>query len=504
MSSPNGNPSPLHTQRIVTAAKWSTLTEILAKIIYPVANMVLARLLSQEAFGVVATVTMVTSFAEIFADSGFQKYVIQHQSPGEDDFALRTSVAFWSNLLISVLLWGGIFFFRTPLAALVGSEGLGAVMACAGLQLFMTPFSSVQTAVFRRKLDFRPLFQSRSAAALIFMLVTVPFALMGAGYWSIIAGNLASQLFQAVFLSLRSSWKPALFYRFRYVKEMFSFCSWTIAEQLAVWLSSWIDAFVISSALNSYYLGLYRQSLTMVNTLMFVILSSVTPVLFSSLSRLQNDDRRFRQLFLSAQKLVATLIFPIGAGVFVQRELAVQILFGSGWSEANNIVGVWALTSAVRVVMVSLYSEAYRAKGRPRLSLILQLLDIAFIVPACLLGIRHGFWPLVYARAAVRLDLVLPGLLVMQRVVGIKAGEILRNLKNPTLCTLLMFAAALVLNQVSSSVIWRLFSIVLSALCYCGLLMLLAREDWDRIAAHLMKALGRHRPLGQGDGGEAG
>ena len=43
--------------RSVSAAKWSLATEIIAKIISPISQLVLARLLAPEAFGMVATVT---------------------------------------------------------------------------------------------------------------------------------------------------------------------------------------------------------------------------------------------------------------------------------------------------------------------------------------------------------------------------------------------------------------------------------------------------------------
>ncbi len=66
--------------------KWSVLTEVGAKVISPIVNMILARLLTPEAFGVVATVTMITSFADIFSDAGFQKFLIQHDFKNQDDF----------------------------------------------------------------------------------------------------------------------------------------------------------------------------------------------------------------------------------------------------------------------------------------------------------------------------------------------------------------------------------------------------------------------------------
>ena len=61
------------------ATRWSSITEIVSRLVLPLVNMVLARLLTPDAFGVVATITMIISFAEIFADAGFQKYIIQHK-----------------------------------------------------------------------------------------------------------------------------------------------------------------------------------------------------------------------------------------------------------------------------------------------------------------------------------------------------------------------------------------------------------------------------------------
>lgn len=41
--------------------------------------MILARILAPEAFGVVATIAMIISFAEMFTDAGFQKYLVQRE-----------------------------------------------------------------------------------------------------------------------------------------------------------------------------------------------------------------------------------------------------------------------------------------------------------------------------------------------------------------------------------------------------------------------------------------
>ena len=94
----------MDNQRIVNATKWSAIAEILAKLILPISSMVLARLLTPEAFGVVATISMIVSFAEIFTDAGFQKYIIQHEFTDAQDRDESTNVAFWSNLTLSFIL----------------------------------------------------------------------------------------------------------------------------------------------------------------------------------------------------------------------------------------------------------------------------------------------------------------------------------------------------------------------------------------------------------------
>ena len=61
-------------KKIGKATVWSSITEVMARLVSPIVNIVLARLLLPEAFGVVATITMVISFAEVFTDAGFTAF----------------------------------------------------------------------------------------------------------------------------------------------------------------------------------------------------------------------------------------------------------------------------------------------------------------------------------------------------------------------------------------------------------------------------------------------
>ena len=171
-------------KKVVKATKWSAITEILSKLLTPITSMVLARLLTPEAFGVVTTLTMIITFAEIFTDAGFQKYLVQHEFKDAQDRDESTNVAFWSNLMMSLFIWGIIAIFANPLAALVGNPGLGHVLIIACVSIPLAAFSSIQMALYKRDLDFRTLFKVRIISTLIPLLVTVPLAFWLRSYWA--------------------------------------------------------------------------------------------------------------------------------------------------------------------------------------------------------------------------------------------------------------------------------------------------------------------------------
>lgn len=458
--------------KVVSAIKWSAITEIAAKLVSPITNMILARILVPEAFGVVATVTMIISFADMFTDSGFQKYLVQHEFKDEDEKHKNANVAFWTNFCISILLWIIVILFREQLAILVGNPGLGNVIAIACFQLTLTSFSSIQMALYRRDFDFKTLFMVRIISVCIPFAVTIPLALFGLSYWALIIGTIIMQLSNAVILTVKSKWKPNLFYSLSILKEMMSFSIWSLIEAISIWFTTWVDIFIIGSVINQYYLGLYKTSTSMVNSLMTLITTSMIPVLFSVLSRLQNDSNQFNIMFFKFQRLVSILVFPLGVGVYLYSDLATQILLGSQWSEASDIIGVWALTSSIMIVFGHFCSEVYRAKGRPKLSFLAQVLHLVVLVPTCIISSKYGFWPLVYSRSWIRMQFVLAHFLLMEFVIGIPISKTIKNVLPTAISAIAMGFCGYLLKQISDNIVWSLLSIILCVLLYFGILSL--------------------------------
>ncbi len=187
----------------------------------------------------------------MFSCAGFQKYLIQHDFKGRADLSRSASVAFWTNLSVSIVLWLCIAVYRDQVAAFVGNPSLGFPLMVACLSLPLTSFSSIQLAIFHRTLDFRSLMPVRLGSALLTFTVTLVLAFAGMSYWSLILGTLAGNVLNAVALTLKSEWKPRLFYSFDLLKAMFSFSGWTLLESFAVWLTVWSGTFIVGNMLSA-------------------------------------------------------------------------------------------------------------------------------------------------------------------------------------------------------------------------------------------------------------
>lgn len=457
---------------IGNSLKWASAGEVIAKLIVPVSNMILARILVPEDFGILASINMIVSFVDLFTDSGFAKYIIQSNFVDEKELYQYANVAFWTNFLVSCIFWLLIAIFRNPIASLVGNPGYGQVITIAALQLLITSFSSIQTAIYKRVFDFKTLFVTRILAAVVPLLVTVPVAYIIRSYWSLVIGTLTSALLNMIVLTLKSKWKPLIYYSFDKLKEMLSFSIWSLAEAVAYWLTNWVDVFIISAAFSAYYLGLYKNSLNMVNSLMALVKSPVIPVLFSALSRLKQSDKEFQDVYFRIQRLTACLLAPMGVGLFVYRDLATAIMFGDGWGEASNIIGAWALASSFFILFEGFNGEAYKAKGIPKVLFVFQMVYLVLMVPICICAKNQGFWPMVYVRSTSILIEVVIGLFFMKKYVGFEISKMVSNVVVPTVAACLMGCVGMLLRTLGTSYIWQFVSIGICMIVYLGILLM--------------------------------
>ena len=462
--------------KIVNASKWSTITEVMAKLIAPISSMVLARVLTPEAFGVVATITMIISFAEIFTDAGFQRYLIQHEFKSDEEKSNTANVAFWTNLGMSLFLWLIIGIFSDKLAIWVGNPGLGNVITIACVSIPLAAFSSIQMALYKRSFDFKTLFYVRLVGVLIPLFVTIPLALWLRSYWALVIGTIVVHFSNAIILTVKSNWRPRLFYDVLYLKKMFSFCSWAVLDTILVWTTSYIDVFLIGVMLNEYYLGLYKTSIATVGQIVSIITAGILPVLMPSLSRVQNNCSEMRALLLKFQKYMAIILMPLGVGIFMFSDLITAILLGKQWVEASTFIGLWGLMEVVTVIFARFCSVIYPAIGKPRISVLVQVLHLVVLIPAIYISVQYGFTALYWTRSLVRIEGVLVNIIFAYILIKQSPWEMLKNILPETFSAFVMGCVAYLLLSISDSILMSFVYILICMIVYFLLLNFIFKE----------------------------
>lgn len=463
-------------KKVINSTKWTAITEIMAKLVAPITSIFLARLLTPEAFGVVATITMVISFTEIFTNAGFGKYIIQHEFKDDKELEQCSNVAFWSNFALSMFAWLIISIFCEPIATLVGSPGYGFGVAVAGANIPIAAFSSIQSSLYSRKFDFKTLFFRRLIGIIVPLVVTVPLAFILRNYWALLVGTLATNISNALFLTLKSDWRPRLYYNWSQFKMMISFTVWSIVESVTIWATSYADIFIIGTYLSAYYVGIYKTSMTTVNQFTTIITAATGPVLFSALCRLQNDHASFENMLLKFQKIVGILVIPIGIGIFLFSDIVTIVMLGDQWTEAAGFIGLWGLFGTITILLSHYASTVYRAKGKPKLSALSQVLYMALVIPALLITVKYDFTVLYTTKSLARVWSVIVDCLLMYFCIKLSIWKMIKNIMPVFIASGVMYGVGYALRLITHDVVWSFVFIAVCIAVYFAVLSMFKAE----------------------------
>lgn len=374
-----------------TALKWSAISQILSKLILPITNMILARILAREIFGIVATLSIIVTFGEIFADAGFSKYLVQKEFDSEEKKTLGIYVAFWTNLIVSLLTFVLILIFNSSLAKFIGSEGYGWVLVVTSIQIPLFGISSVFTSILMRNFKYKELFFIRIIGVIVSFVVSITLAVSGFTYWSLVFSSLFISVITLVLSWIFSRQKIKFIYSLEMLKEMFSFSFVSFIDSFLTWMSSFTSVFILSYFFDHDTIGLYKTSTSTINGIISIFSATFISVLFSTLSRVQDNNEKFVYFYELYQKIAAFIIIPASIGIFLTRELITMIMLGPNWLDASFIIGFSGLFNGLFILMRPFPSTYILSKGKPIYIAITQLMYLIISIPLNFLFASFSF-----------------------------------------------------------------------------------------------------------------
>jgi PST family polysaccharide transporter len=378
---------------LITASKWSTLSELVSRTVAPIAYIVLTRLLTPEDFGVVAVATILVSFSQVFWDAGLSKALIQRQQ----DIEKASDIVFWTNLLLAVILYILLFFLSGPISLAFKEPEAKYVIQVQGILIILMAFSSVHTALFQRNLNFKPLFYLRLFTTAIPTFASIPLAYIGLGYWALVTGTLFGGVLQVIVLLKMSTWHPRFSYDSKLARQLFSFGLWVTGESFLASAFRWIDTIIVGLYLGTHALGLYQTGNSLIIMVFGLLLSPLLPVLFSAFSKMQDNKERFLYVFLKTNKIIIMIALPVGCGAFVLQDSLAGAIFSKEWLGIAPVIGWLGLANGVAWI-VAANNEAYRSIGQPDINTKIMLLFMFLFIPAALVAVQFGLKTLLIVR----------------------------------------------------------------------------------------------------------
>jgi lipopolysaccharide exporter len=360
------------TARTASGLSWfylSTMTFMVANLAY---TATVSRLLAPAAFGLMAIANLVVMFGEQFARMGLASALVQKPDLSEEEIRAASTAGVAVGLACLALVW----ILAPAVAALFHAPGLPPVLRGLSVSFVFMGWSMTGLGLLRRQLRFRTM-SIISAGTYVFgyLVVGVGLALLGAGVWSLVAASVAHAAALAVcqYAVLRHPLRPVL--RWQPYRAVCSYGARLSVGGLLDYGGSNLDTFTVSRAASTAVLGQYTRAYYLVfQPLANYLAQALTHVVFSTLSRIQQDLARLRSAYYSVLSLGNLMLFPICAGIAVAAHELVLVVLGPQWDLAVGLVPWFALAGACHVAsrLTQLLAEARAELNR---SLVVQTSD---------------------------------------------------------------------------------------------------------------------------------
>ncbi|MGL5594498.1 MAG: oligosaccharide flippase family protein, partial [Cetobacterium sp.] len=407
--------------------KFSFIGEILTRLMTPLANVLLARLLLPEDFGILSIIIMIVTFLDLFSDSGLQKYIIQKKFETLESEKEYINTIFTLNLLISIIISIGLLYFSKPIMSMLNINNKYPILEIAAFVVILTSFSGIQTSILKKRNLFNKLMYIRIIGAFIPFLITVPLAYYSYGPLALLLGYLTNYIYLSIISTYYTKWLFKLTLKSIIIIEIYKYGIYSLMESFLIWLTLWFDTLIINKVFTLYQIGLFRNTQVMTNAIFGIISSSIIPVFFSKISQIKDDEDITNNFFYKIQKYLSIVAIPIGIGVFSLKEFLIVLIFGENWIEASDILGYLALSTSLNVAYSSLSSELYRAYGKVNISFVVQFIYLLILIPFCYLASKIDFIFFIKIRSLLKIIYIFINFYILQKYFNISIKKILQN-----------------------------------------------------------------------------
>ena len=430
-----------HSKDTLSSIKWNLLLKVFSQILVFIVGIILMRILSPSDFGLLAMVTVLTGFLDVFKDFGLGNSLIYKSKIDNID----TNSIFWFSLVLASFITLIVFSSSFLIANFYNEPKLTALTMSISVLFIINALGNTHFILLRKNLKYKKIFISQFSSILISCMVALYMAYCDFGVWSLVGMQLTKSLINTIIIWMLSEYKPEFIFSIERLKEHWKFAYPLLGNKIFNYWTRNSDRFFIGKYLGSEQLGFYSRANNIIVMPTNQLISIISPILFPSFSRIKDEKLRIKNIYLKALRVITFLIFPIMGIVFVFAEAIVYTLFGNQWISLIPLLKILTILGAIES-MTKISGSLFLSQGKVKtLATINILLGIGSII-AFFIGVQYNIKVVTCGLVIVFLLYMIPRLYYGGKSINCSLIEIFQSILPLFVSTIITIVSALFIN----------------------------------------------------------
>ena len=337
--------------------------------------VILARLLSPEAFGLLGIALLVLGGLQQVSRLGFDEALVQHESESIDAYL---NTAWLMKLARGAVIAVVVAAAGPSLARFFGEPEAAGLIRVIGLLPLLSGVQNPAIVYFQKNLNFHKEFLYTIGGRVVDLVVAVAIALVYQSVWALVAGLVAGKLAMVALSYLIDDYRPAVEFDSNYAREMFDFGKWMLASGILVFLYGQGDDAFIGWIFGASALGFYQLAYRFSNAPATEVTHVISRVAFPAFSKVQNDVDQLREGYFRVLHMTTLVGFPLSAGIIAVAPQFVYAVLGAQWAPAVPLLRLLAVWGAIRAFGANA-GALFQAVGRPDIGTKIQAIKVVIL-----------------------------------------------------------------------------------------------------------------------------
>lgn len=350
-----------------------------------IVNAVLARILSAEDYGVVAVITVFSTFFTTFSDMGFGPAIIQNKNLTEDD--VNNIYSFTVYISVALMVLFAICAF--PIAFFYGDKVYVPLGQMLSVSLLFNALNMVPNGILNRDKKFISIAIRTVVVYVGAAVVTIILALMGLRYYALAIQSILTALFTFVWNYATTKIRFYFYFNMESIKKVLNYSGYQFAFNLVNYFSRNLDNLLTGKFMGSAELGYYNKAYTLMLYPVNNLTGVISPVLHPILSDYQKQLDVIYKKYMKIVRLLACIGLYVSPVCFLAAEELISILYGPNWGK--SVVCFQLLAIAIIPQMInSSAGSIFQAIGNTKLLFTNSCINTCITIIAIFLGVFGG------------------------------------------------------------------------------------------------------------------